>query len=358
MIHAMKKRSRAGFTLVELLVVIAIIAVLISLLLPAIQKVREAAAKSKCANNLRQLGLACLTFESGNRGLPRGGEHLKVSAGSAYKCMDFHSTLTLVLPFIEQGNVAQKMDLTKRYNETATNIDASKATPPIFFCPTNPISGDRTSNGTRDDDGYGCFDYTTVPYLQSGNVLHPTALTGATYPDAQYTLMTSTHATVAAIKKLVLINTGVDALFGLPKITDIADGTSTTMMMYEDVGQNSKMFLSTDTNNYPDPVIPTDYSRTWRWANPEGASGFSLGINNNKNATYTTPDPQGSGCTWAMHDCGPNSEAFSFHGGGAHVVFVDGHVVFLRETLSKAVLEALASRAGANRPDASIEGID
>ena len=67
-------------------------------------------------------------------------------------------------------------------------------------------------------------------------------------------------------------------------------------------------------------------------------------INGAKNATYTTVDPT-DGCAWAQHDCGPNSEMFSFHGIGAFAVFADGHVQFIRETTSKAVLRALATRA-------------
>jgi prepilin-type processing-associated H-X9-DG protein len=119
------------------------------------------------------------------------------------------------------------------------------------------------------------------------------------------------------------------------------------MMIIEDVGQNEKMLQSpissTNPNSYIDPVNVVA-SRHWRWANPDIASGQSKKINSAKLGTYTTPDPT-DGCAWAQHDCGPNSEMYSFHGNGAWAVFADGHVLFVRETTSKAVLRALATRA-------------
>jgi prepilin-type N-terminal cleavage/methylation domain-containing protein len=105
-----KSQIQTGFTLIELLVVIAIIAVLIGLLLPAIQKVREAAMRTQCQNNLKQIGLAAMNYESGNGKLPPGylGPLLKeneTQTGSNPAGVQWVSLLALLLPYLEQNNV-------------------------------------------------------------------------------------------------------------------------------------------------------------------------------------------------------------------------------------------------------------
>src|SRR5262245_39097493 len=90
---------RTAFTLIELLVVIAIIAVLVGLLLPAVQKVREAAARLQCANNLKQMGLGLHNYESTHRRFPTSGEG---ASGIGIAFFDLHSTYTYLLPYIEQ----------------------------------------------------------------------------------------------------------------------------------------------------------------------------------------------------------------------------------------------------------------
>src|ERR1041385_3494299 len=107
--------ARRAFTLIELLVVIAIIAVLIGLLLPAVQKVRESANRMKCSNNLRQLGLALHHYESSYQCFPTSGEGPNTT--HQFTTFDTVSTIPAILPYIEQENVAKLIDPNYHYND-------------------------------------------------------------------------------------------------------------------------------------------------------------------------------------------------------------------------------------------------
>src|SRR5207253_87334 len=121
------KGLRLGFTLIELLVVIAIIAVLIALLVPAVQKVREAAARTTCINNLKQLALAIHNYEGVNRRFPP--LQLPTSPVTGWA--------TFILPYIEQGNVAKIYDRTKDYYDVL-NQPAVNAAIATHVCPSTP----------------------------------------------------------------------------------------------------------------------------------------------------------------------------------------------------------------------------
>lgn len=319
--------ARRGFTLVELLVVIAIIGVLVALLLPAVQAAREAARRSQCLNNCKQLGLGILNHESAFKKLPSGGEGTDwTDLANPKTGFDLHSTFTQILPYMEQSTVFSQFDLKFAYNDPQRpqNQTAAKAHIASFLCPTNSIR-------QEDPKGYGGVDYMPTVY-------------------------TDIDPVTGVREKVKWRADGALALVKAP-MSLIIDGTSHTIALAEDAGRNWEEYEPYTKSKYPDlatavDIAPSGNRSINRWAEPDTGNGVSgpptstlgnlKGIINN----YSTPLNGPEECPWSNNNCGPNDEIFSFHFGGVTAVYADGSGHFLAETISPQVMRTLVTRDG------------
>jgi len=231
----MKAMRREGFTLIELLVVIAIIAVLIGLLVPAVQKVREAANRMSCGNNLKQLAIAIHSYGDANGSLPYNGSRTFTNAGQS--CCGANaprwSWISRVLPYIEQEALFKQANVSDTTNLDANaTVLAAIATPvKSLRCPSDITPPTLTGRANLESLTVGLTSYKGV---SGGNWGDGEArwLNGAPNGPFSSPLGTSSHSGITNGNGMFF---RADYLRRL-RLSDITDGTSNTMMVGEDVG--------------------------------------------------------------------------------------------------------------------------
>lgn len=348
--------KRAGFTLVELLVVIAIIGILVGLLLPAVQAAREAARRMSCQNNMKQIGLALLNYESATKTFPAAQvAGTTENIGGRYnQAWLSWSGFAMLLPYIEQGNVYNQIDWGFRWDRNlagnVNNTQGTRSRIPSFTCPSDP-GADVSYTANMAPTSYG---------LSAGPVTHWDMRRGQ--------------------------RKGLATLYETTKIRDITDGTSNTLAALEQqIGLNSGRWDPNEPGRTMWYRVVTGGGRLQRSNNRQGRRWNNTQAHMNLiNARYETclnmydqgqgwhgsSDEQGRFWAagrvfwgpWLTTLIGPNKgpscdednsvttmtikESSSWHTGGVNVVKADGSVTFVTENIAQAVWIAAGSING------------
>jgi prepilin-type N-terminal cleavage/methylation domain-containing protein/prepilin-type processing-associated H-X9-DG protein len=316
----LRKKSSPGFTLIELLVVIAIIAVLIGLLLPAVQKVREAAARSSCQNNMKQIGLASHAFHDARGCLPpsrsaSGGFPFLGVPANAYQ-----GWAIWLLPYIEQGNVASIYNMQLHFADPA-NTTAIRSKIKTLQCPSTPDAGRVARTQTAQSFTYSnaaVTDYTAIRFVTPELV----AITAANLDPLTFANPDTINGSLAGAFSY---STGTN--YRIMNFLTVTDGTSNTLFYVECAGrphQYGPGKRQVALNN-------VDHAG---WCSSENEIGLNGCTNGSSNGTQPM-------------NCTNTGEPYSFHTGGITVGMVDGSVRFVRESVSIRVFAAsVTAKAG------------
>jgi prepilin-type N-terminal cleavage/methylation domain-containing protein/prepilin-type processing-associated H-X9-DG protein len=326
-----RQSRRFGFTLVELLVVIAIIGILVALLLPAIQAAREAARRISCTNNMKQLGLAILNYESSKRTLPlaytpnfTGQQDVGVcgtkgTMQNPNNGLKPHFVLSFILPYLEQQAVYDKIDFdlawmdNKNTNRKGVkNSDAVAVDIPDFICPSAPAR-----------PGKYTTDYFTIVDIDEEN--YCSDIEGGPMLTKQK----------RSRDKLAGMMTDVPQ-----PVRKVSDGLSKTFMLFESAGRPNNFVKGVQKGDMPKPTGGRNFTASTKV--PGSTDGNNSGIPHTDTqwaddrvyGLWGNPHPS-SGCAITdVINCDNYSEVYSFHPGGAQFLYGDGSVKYLTEDLS------------------------
>jgi prepilin-type N-terminal cleavage/methylation domain-containing protein/prepilin-type processing-associated H-X9-DG protein len=320
--------TRRGFTLIELLVVIAILAILIGLLLPAVQKVRQAAARAQCTSNLKQFGLALHGYHDATGYFPEARDPYPLAFSP-------HAHL---LPFLEQQNVYQLIDFTGARGAMTTykdvNATAAVQVVPIFSCPSDSgrVPG---GNGATPGVVFGGTNYVSCvgTGASSGGVINGDYVSG---------------------NGVFLLRPG-----GPVAIKDILDGTSNTAAFSESVYGNGLAATSPAPANLDPMVLARDVSGsamdpatcagTTTYTGQRGDRWINGGYLSTAYNHFTTPNSATFDCLNTANNYGLKT-ARSRHPGGVNLLLCDGSVRFVTSGIDLGTWQALATRAGGEVP--------
>lgn len=294
------RQSAGAFTLIELLVVLAIVAVLMGLLLAAVQRVREAASRMACANNLRNTGLAVHHFADVHDGRLPPAAVIGPFPQANVRTKAVHGFWPFLLPYLEQ----QALYLQYRWDGSWSDpVNQAVVTTQLKILQCPKAEPNRLGGGQFRDDGSGaCSDYAPIKSV-----------------DISLAKMGLIDA-VGNYKGAVDVNYMV-------RIGDVLDGTSSTLLMAEDADRPSLWQVGSES---PDVFV---LGGPWACgANVISVWGSTLD-------GTKRPGP-------CALNCSNRQEIYSFHAGGANVVFVDGSVHFLKAGMDIRVLARLITRAG------------